>query len=93
MKFPAAVSEIPAASVDKAAAYYVKTLGCTFDCGDEKGGIAGISRGHCRPFITNPYFRKSHGNTGPILFWLHLESKAEADELFEVRAVRKLVKQ
>jgi hypothetical protein len=33
MKFPAAVPEIPAASVDKAAAYYVKTLGFTFDLG------------------------------------------------------------
>ena len=33
-------------------------------------------------FITNPSFRKSHGNTGPILFWLNLESKAEVNELF-----------
>ena len=57
MKFPAAVPEIPAASLDKAAAYYVKTLGFTFDWDDEKGGIAGISRGTCRLFITNPSFR------------------------------------
>jgi hypothetical protein len=68
MKFPAAVPEIPAASVDKAAAYYVRTLGFTLDSGDEKGEIAAdISRGNCRLFITNPSFRKSHGNTGPIL--------------------------
>jgi hypothetical protein len=53
MKFPAAVPEIPAASLDKAAAYYVKTLGFTFDWDDEKGGIAGISRGNCRLFITS----------------------------------------
>ena len=82
MKFPAAVPEIPAASLDKAAAYYVKTLGFTFDWGDEKSGIAGISRGNCRLFITNPSFRESHGNTGPTLFWLNLESKAEVNELF-----------
>ena len=82
MKFPAAVPEIPAASVDKAAAYYVKTLGFTFDWGDEKGGIAGISRGNCRLFITNSSFRKSHGNTGPVLFWLNPECKAEVNELF-----------
>src|SRR6266480_7922275 len=73
----------PAASVDKAAAYYVNTLGFTFDWGDEQGGIAGISRGNCRLFITNHPFRRSYGNTGPILFWLNLESKAEVDELFE----------
>jgi len=24
----------------------------------------------------------SYGNTGPILFWLNLDSKAEVDELF-----------
>ena len=81
--FPAAVPEIPAASVDKAAAYYVNTLGFTFDWGDEQGAIAGISRWNCRLFITNHPFRRSYGNTGPILFWLNLESKAEVDELFE----------
>jgi hypothetical protein len=41
MTFPPAVPEIPAASIDKAAAYYVNTLGFTFDWGDEPGW-------HCR---------------------------------------------
>jgi hypothetical protein len=45
MTFPAPVPEIPAANVDKAAAYYVNTLGFTSDWGDDQGGIAGISRG------------------------------------------------
>ena len=45
MPFPAPVPEIPAANVDKAAAYYVNTLCFTFDWGDDRGGIAGISRG------------------------------------------------
>ena len=70
------------ASVEKAAAYYVSTLGFTLDWGDEQGGIAGISRGNCRLFITNRSFRESYGNTGPILFWLNLQSKAEVDDLF-----------
>ena len=83
MTFPAAVPEIPAANVDKAVAYYVNTLGFTFDWGDDQGGIAGISRGNCRLFITNRSFRESYGNIGPILFWLNLDSKAEVDELFE----------
>jgi uncharacterized glyoxalase superfamily protein PhnB len=82
MTFPAPVPEIPAANVDKAAAYYVNTLGFTFDWGDDQGGIAGISRGNCRLFITNRSFRESYGNIGPILFWLNLDSKAEVDELF-----------
>jgi uncharacterized glyoxalase superfamily protein PhnB len=82
MTFPAPVPEIPAANVDKAAAYYVSTLGFTFDWGDDQSGIAGISRGNCRLFITNQSFRESHGNIGPVLFWLNLDSKAEVDELF-----------
>ena len=68
--------------MEEAAAYYVDTLGFTFDWGDDEGGIAGISRGSCRLFITNRSFRESHGNIGPVLFWLNLDSKAEVDELF-----------
>lgn len=82
MTFPVPVPEIPVASIDKAAAYYVDTLGFTFDWGDEPGGIAGISRGNCRLFLTNRSFREQYGNTGLILFWLNLESRAEVDELF-----------
>ena len=82
MTFPAAVPEIPVANVDKAAGYYVNKLGFTFDWGDDQGGIAGISTGNCRLFITNRSFRESYGNIGPILFWLNLDSKAEVDELF-----------
>lgn len=82
MTLPAPVPEIPAANVDRAAAYYVDTLGFTFDWGDDEGGIVGISRENCRLFIANGTFRESYGNRGPILFWLNLNSKAEVDELF-----------
>ncbi|HJZ64321.1 MAG TPA: VOC family protein [Candidatus Acidoferrum sp.] len=82
MKIPAAVPEIPADSVNKSVAYYVGALGFRLDWGDEQGGIAGVSRGNCRLFITNRSFRESRGNRGPILFWLNLESKAEVDKLF-----------
>ncbi len=82
MTFPAAVPEIPAAHVDRAAAYYVGVLGFTLDWGNNEGGIAGISRGDCRLFLTNRAFREAHGNVGPILFWLNLNSKSEVDDLF-----------
>ena len=82
MTFPSPVPEIPAADVDKAAAYYVHTLGFTLDWGGGPDGIAGISRGDCRLFITDRSFREPHGNVGPILFWLNLHSKAAVDELF-----------
>ena len=80
--FPSPIPEIPASDVDNAVAYYVERLGFTVDWGDDQGGIAGISRGNCRLFITNRAFRESYGNAGPIVFWLNLESKAEVDELF-----------
>src|SRR5206468_8250125 len=82
MTFPTPLPEIPAANVDKAAAYYINMLGFTFDWGDDQGGIAGISRGDFRLFITNRSFRESYGNIGPILFWFNLDSNAEVDELF-----------
>ena len=82
MTFPAAVPEIPTANVDKAVAYYIHALGFTLDWGDGEGGIAGISKGNCRLFLTNPSFREFHGNRAPILFWLNLNSKTEVDDLF-----------
>lgn len=82
MTFPAAIPEMPVSHIAKAAAYYVGALGFTLDWGDEAGGIAGISRGSCRLFLTNRSFRESYGNMSPILCWLNLDSKAEVDELF-----------
>ena len=42
MTLPAPVPEIPAANIDKAAGYYVNTLGFTFDWGDDHGGIVEV---------------------------------------------------
>jgi uncharacterized glyoxalase superfamily protein PhnB len=81
MPFPPAVTEIPAADIENAVAYYVRKLGFAHDWTDESG-IAGVSREECRLFITSPAFRERHGNTGPILFWLNLDSKSQVDELF-----------
>ena len=79
--FTPAVPEIPVSSIDRAVAYYRNNLGFTFDWGDEKGGIAGISKGHCRIFLTNAAFREGYGNKPPILVWLNLNSKVEVDDL------------
>jgi uncharacterized glyoxalase superfamily protein PhnB len=82
MTFPAAVPEIPVSDVDKAVAHYVDVLGFTLDWGDERDGIAGVSRDSCRLFLTNRTFREHHGNLPPVLFWINLDSKSEVDELF-----------
>ena len=81
--FPKAVPEIPVTDVDKAAAYYVNVLGFTFDWGDDRGGIGGISQGQCRMFLTNASFREGYGTAGSVMVWLNLDSKEEVDELFQ----------
>ena len=79
--FPGAVPEIPVANIDNATAYYQNALGFDTDWGDEEGGIAGISKGNCRIFLTNAAFREGKGNAAPVLIWLNLDSKHEVDEL------------
>jgi predicted lactoylglutathione lyase len=81
--FPAAVPEIPVSDISQAAEYYVKNLGFKIDWGGEDGGIAGISKGLCRLFLTNPSFREPYGNAGPLMIWLNLTSKAEVNELYQ----------
>ncbi len=80
-QFPPAVSEVPVGSIDKALAYYTKNLGFTHDWGDETGGIAGISKGDSRIFLTNPEFRSMHGNAGTVVIWFNVNSKEEVDDL------------
>jgi uncharacterized glyoxalase superfamily protein PhnB len=81
--FPQAVPEIPVSNVDEAAEYYVNVLGFSFDWGNDRGGIGGISQGDCRMFLTNPLFRAVHGLKAPVIIWLNVNSKQEVDALFE----------
>ena len=81
LEFPGAVPEIPVSDIDKAAAYYQSNLGFSIDWGGEDGGIAGISKGHCRMFLTNGAFREQYGNAGPVMVWLNLDSKERVNEL------------
>lgn len=80
--FPKAVPEIPVSNVEEAAAYYVNVLGFHFDWGDDEGGIAGISQGDCRMFLTNAPFRENYATGGAVMVWLNLNSKEEVDELY-----------
>ncbi len=83
LEFPGAVPEIPVSDVDTAAAYYKNQLGFSIDWGSDGGGIAGISKGSCRIFLTNRAFREHYGNAAPVLIWLNLNSKQEVDDLYE----------
>lgn len=83
-EFPAAVPEIPVTDMNAAVDYYVGKLGFNIDWGGADGGIAGISHGQCRMFLTDRDFRKHHGNAAPVMIWINLSSKEEVDGLYEI---------
>jgi predicted lactoylglutathione lyase len=83
-EFPAAVPEIPVTDMNAALDYYGSKLGFNIDWGGTEGGIAGISKGDCRMFLTDRDFRATHGNAPPVLIWLNLNSNQEVDELYEI---------
>ena len=80
--FPGAVPEIPVSDLKTAILYYENNLGFSIDWGREGGNIAGVSRGHCRMFLTDPAFREHYRNAAPVLVWLNLDSKEQVNELF-----------
>ena len=82
--FPAAVPEIPITDMEGALNYYGDKLGFNIDWGGADGGIAGISNGHCRMFLTDSAFRAQHGNAPPVMIWLNLNSEEEVVELYEI---------
>jgi predicted lactoylglutathione lyase len=81
MDFPSACPEIPVADLAAALAYYHDRLGFTIDWADETLGLAGLSRGATRMFMSNAQFRSVLGIAGPILLWLNLSNRAEVDAL------------
>lgn len=83
-EFPAAVPEIPVTDMNAALDYYQRKLGFNIDWGGPDGGIAGISKGECRMFLTDRDFRASHGNASPVMIWLNLNSREEVDELHQL---------
>lgn len=86
--FPSAVPEIPVSDMQLALAYYRDKLGFTVDWGDDGGGIAGISQGDCRLFLTDGTIRGYFHNQPPVVVWLNLQSREDVDALHEVWAGR-----
>lgn len=81
--FPEAVPEMPVTDLEGALEYYENRLGFSVDWGRDGGGIAGVSQGRCRLFLTDRAFREHRGNSAPIVIWLNSSSKDEVDALFD----------
>jgi uncharacterized glyoxalase superfamily protein PhnB len=80
-EFPGAVPEIQVANLSRAAVYYEKSLGFTWDWGVE--GIGQVSRGNCRIFLTDNSFRPEGQKPQPLVIWLNLNNRNEVDELHD----------
>lgn len=80
-ELPGAVPEIPVSHIGRATEYYCRCLGFHLDFGDEAGGIAGLSQGQCRLFLTHADFRDAQRNAAPVVVWINLEGRAAVDAL------------
>jgi uncharacterized glyoxalase superfamily protein PhnB len=83
-EFPTPVPEVPVTDINQALGYYERSFGFNIDWGGADGGIAGISNGQCRLFLTDSAFRAHHGNAPPVTLWLNLDSMEEVEELYEI---------
>lgn len=83
MRFPSICPEIPVTELAPALLYYRDRLGFAVDWSDEQLGLAGLSRGDTRIFLSAAAFRSTLGNQVPIVLWLNLSNRAEIDALHE----------
>ncbi len=82
-EFPSAVPEIPVTDLTRALDYYEEKLGFHVDWGRGGGGIAGISQGRSRLFLTSDEIRDYFRTRPPVVIWLNLESNADVDDLHD----------
>lgn len=81
MDFPSACPEIPVSDLDAALSYYRDRLGFNIDWSARDIGLAGLSRGATRLFMTTAGYRAAIGNRGPVLLWINLANREEVDAL------------
>lgn len=81
--FPSVCPEIPVSDLNAALAYYRDRLGFNVDWAEEQLGLACLSRGDTRMFMSTAEYRSALGIRGPIVLWLNLSNRAEVDALHE----------
>jgi len=79
--FPPACPEIPVANLAASLAYYRDRLGFTIDWEDHDLGLASLSQGDSRLFMSSPAFRDRALNRGPLVLWLNASSRDEVDAI------------
>ena len=79
--FPSVCPEVPVRDLGASLAYYRDRLGFVVDWSDEALGLAGVSQGGSRLFLSNVAYRSTLGNGAPIVLWFNLNSRMEIDVL------------
>ena len=83
MAFPAARPEIPVGELAPALAYYRDCLGFKVTWIDETLGLAELSQGASRLFMSSAAYRAAAGRKhGPITSWLNADSREHVDEIY-----------
>ncbi|HVJ02242.1 MAG TPA: VOC family protein [Sphingomonas sp.] len=82
MHFPAPCPEMPVSDLMASLAYFRDRLGFAIDWADEQLGLAGVSRGNARMFLSAAAFRANIGNQPPAVLWLNLAGRDEVDALY-----------
>jgi uncharacterized glyoxalase superfamily protein PhnB len=81
MRFPPACPEIPVADLAAGLAYWRDRLGFTVDWTDHELGLAGLSQGDSRLFMSSAEFRSQAPNQGPVLLWFNASNREEVDAI------------
>jgi predicted lactoylglutathione lyase len=79
---PPGIPEIPVKDIERALDYYRDKLGFSIDWFEKSIGLAGISRGDCRMFVSGESFRSFYKNVGPIMTWINMDSVEEVDAIY-----------
>ena len=69
------------AELAPALAYYRDCLGFAVDWANKELGLAGLSQGDSRLFMSSAHYRAGQAAAGPVVVWYNLSSRAEIDEL------------
>ena len=81
MRLPQACPELPVADLTEALAYCRDRLGFSIDWADHGLGLAGISQGDSRLFVSSAAFRAGALNRGPLILWFNVHSRGEVDAI------------
>lgn len=81
IRFPPACPEVPVTELTAALACYRDRMGFAIDGSGQELGLAGLSLGKARIFLSDTAFRARSGNRPPVMLPFNPSSRAEVDAI------------